>query len=231
MLQQEINSNISTGPLSVSVLEKIMEYQNDDLIHKFCKEWDVTREQARDIFEETKKFLYLAATCQTQCVNITVHQQIQVIDEMWHTFVLFTDQYYHFCEKYLGGFLHHFPFTRKMLRSEIKFVNSTDSNFETYKQNTFRSQIMKISEILGQDTVVKWYGEYAVQYSLVKLNALRRPLTFGEQEEVTFSVISEDILSLPKNEVFKIIMGSKTTSRGCGCSGRGCGAGCSCNSR
>ncbi|RAY95866.1 hypothetical protein DP187_24245 [Enterobacter cloacae] len=49
MLQQEINRNVSTDPPSVSVLEHIMEYQIDDLIHKLCKEWDVTREQDLDI--------------------------------------------------------------------------------------------------------------------------------------------------------------------------------------
>lgn len=231
MLQQQIYSSINTAPLSVSTLEKVMQYENDDLIHKFCKEWDVTHEEACDIFDETKKFLFLAATCQTQCVNITVHQQIQVIDEMWHTFVLFTDQYYQFCENYLGGFLHHFPFTREMLRSEIKFVTSTNGDFESYKKEIFQNQILKIKDILGQDTVVKWYGEYSFKYSLDKLNSLRRPLTFGESDSGMVSGISADILALPKNEIFKIIMGSTTTNAGCGCSGRGCGAGCSCNSR
>ena len=231
MLQQAINSSVSVGPLSVSSLNNILQYRNEDLILKFCKEWDVTNEEAEDIFQETKKFLYLASTSQTECMNISIHQQIQVIDEMWHTFVLFTDQYYQFCEEYLGGFLHHFPFTRQMLRSEIKYVTATSGDFETYKREAFQTQILKIKDMLGQDTVLKWYGEYAMKYSIEKLNTLRRPLTFSEEGGQPASGISAEILALPKDEIFKIIMGSLTTGKNCGCTGRGCGAGCSCNSR
>ena len=34
------------------------------------------------------------------------------IDEMWHTFVLFTQPYAAFCQRYFGRFIHHAPSTR-----------------------------------------------------------------------------------------------------------------------
>ncbi|AMO47401.1 hypothetical protein [Kosakonia oryzendophytica] len=231
MLQQALRSNINNGPLNVSDIDRVLAYQNEDLITKFRKEWNVTQEEAEDIFYETKKFLYLAARCQTECFNISVYEQMQVIDEMWHTFVLFTDRYHHFCEEYLGGFLHHFPFTREMLRSEIKHITAMNSDFETYKQQAYHNQILKIKELLGEETVIKWYGEYAVNYSIDRLNALRMPLVSSEVSSKSFNMITSEILAMPKDEVMKIIMGSLTGKAGCGCSGKGCGAGCSCNSR
>lgn len=231
MLQQALRSNINNGPLNVSDIDRVLAYQNEDLITKFRKEWNVTQEEAEDIFYETKKFLYLAARCQTECFNISVYEQMQVIDEMWHTFVLFTDRYHHFCDEYLGGFLHHFPFTREMLRSEIKHITAMNSDFETYKQQAYHNQILKIKELLGEETVIKWYGEYAVNYSIDRLNALRMPLVSSEVSSKSFNMITSEILAMPKDEVMKIIMGSLTGKAGCGCSGKGCGAGCSCNSR
>ncbi len=66
MLQHKIGSAYETQPLEVSSLEKILIYQNHDLLLKFRKEWDVTPEQADDIFTELKKFLWLASTCKTE---------------------------------------------------------------------------------------------------------------------------------------------------------------------
>ncbi|MBD8238356.1 hypothetical protein IFT96_18630 [Pseudomonas fluorescens] len=231
MLQQQISSNVSNSPIKVASLQKIMQYENPDLIIKFCKEWSVSQDEAKDIFEETKKFIFLAAQCQTECFDISVYQQMQVIDEMWHTFLLFTDQYYHFCEEYLGGFLHHFPFTRKMLQQEIKHVSRSNISFEAYKQNSFRAQVLKTKEILGEDTVIKWFGQYAHKYSIENLNALRKPLVSSEASGKGTSQITSEILAMPKDHILKFIMDSRTILNvTCGCSGSGCGAGCACNS-
>jgi len=35
--------------------------------------------------------------------------EIAQIDEMWHTFILFTRDYAAFCEGHFGCFLHHVP--------------------------------------------------------------------------------------------------------------------------
>lgn len=193
-------------------------------------EWDVSPEEAEEIFEETKKFIYLASTCQEECFNIAIHEQIQVIDEMWHTFIQFTDKYHHFCTTYLGGFLHHFPFTREMLREEIKHVSMNNTSFEDYKTQAYVSQIDKIKEKLGEDTVIKWYADFATRYSIEKLNSLRLPIKFVDK---TLAIsLPSDILSKTKDEILKIVMSAiNSNSRGCGCSGKGCGAGCSCNSR
>jgi hypothetical protein len=36
----------------------LMQYKNEDVIHKFKEEWQLSEEEAKDIFDETKKFLF-----------------------------------------------------------------------------------------------------------------------------------------------------------------------------
>lgn len=229
MLKNKIkNSNISI-PLEVNALESILAYQNHDVVLKFRKEWDVSPEEADDIFMETKKFLYISSKCQTECFNITVHEQFMIIDEMWHTFIQFTDAYSHFCQEYLGGFLHHFPATNEMRQQEIRHVTKLGLSFNDYRADIYRKQVNKICSTLGINTVVKWYANYAVTYSIDNLNKLRKPIVGSINDQYINSVAP--FLNLPAEKIYDIIM--KKNSWGtfdvCGCNGKGCGAGCSCN--
>lgn len=61
MLQHKMNSSSYAKVHNVSSLEDIMSYHNDDVLLKFRKEWNVTPEEADDIFNETKKFIWLAS--------------------------------------------------------------------------------------------------------------------------------------------------------------------------
>ncbi len=135
--------------------------------------------EAEDIFEDTKKFLYLAAHCKADCFSASIYHQFQIIDEMWHSFLQFTDQYADFCEAYLGGFLHHFPFSRSLLREQMKLLARTQQTFASYKQETFARQLAKTKDLLGDDTLIKWYGEYAHRYNVSQLNALRKQVRAG----------------------------------------------------
>ena len=232
MLQHKMNSSSYAKVHNVSSLEDIMSYHNDDVLLKFRKEWNVTPEEADDIFNETKKFIWLASTCLTECYNIKVHEQLQIIDEMWHTFIQFTDAYTSYCEKYLGAYLHHYPNTNDMLKNEIRHVNEHGITFQEYRFNEYKNQIEKIAFYLGHETVAKWYGDYAVRYSIKNINTIRIPKESISSDSYIEKVKS--ITHLPAAEFVKIIMRKDVWNDNgsvCGCSGKGCGAGCSCNSR
>ena len=53
---------------------------------------------------ECKRFLYLA----TVAMNLDM-APTKPIDEYWHQFILFTEEYEAFCHKYAGAFMHHRP--------------------------------------------------------------------------------------------------------------------------
>lgn len=76
------------------------------LIKRFCAENNISKKEARDIFQETKKFLVLCAN--NRAANYSPSKEV---DDMWHQFMLHSRDYFNFCEL-LGGYIHHQPTAR-----------------------------------------------------------------------------------------------------------------------
>lgn len=72
------------------------------LIEKYCREYDCTEDEARAIFEDTKRFLVAG-----ELLGRSLAPSLPV-DNMWHGWILFTMDYHEFCTK-LGGYVHHRP--------------------------------------------------------------------------------------------------------------------------
>lgn len=72
------------------------------LIEKFAKDHGYTEDEARSLFEDVKRFLLLGSL-----VDASPAPSLP-IDQMWHSFILFTKDYADFCAK-VGGFIHHRP--------------------------------------------------------------------------------------------------------------------------
>jgi hypothetical protein len=99
------------------------------LINRFCREHNTTEEEARERFEETKKFLILCAN-----KHGSQYSPSKEIDVMWHEFILHTKTYSDFCSS-LGKFVHHVPSegsqpsnydkTRKDLKKLFGVLNKT----------------------------------------------------------------------------------------------------------
>lgn len=64
-----------------------------------------TPEEASELIQETKRFLFLVSSVITQPVPVYSTR----IDETWHQFILFTREYAEFCQRLTGHYLHHTP--------------------------------------------------------------------------------------------------------------------------
>ncbi len=73
------------------------------LIKRFCQEHQVSETEARERFEETKKFLLLCATNK----QVSYSPSLEV-DALWHEFILCTKSYFDFCNM-AGMYIHHEP--------------------------------------------------------------------------------------------------------------------------
>lgn len=79
----------------------------NEVITKFSKESLVKSDDKHDeIVDEFCKFMALAAHSSNPIAMTS-----KVIDELWHTLIIFTAQYEVFCKKFIGRFLHHSPST------------------------------------------------------------------------------------------------------------------------
>ena len=75
-----------------------------------------------------------------------IHPEMQEIDDMWHTFLLFTKDYAAFCNEYFGHFIHHNPNTDDAEISQIEFEKEF-SLFAAY-----------VYDHLGENTVRVWFA-------------------------------------------------------------------------
>ena len=87
-------------PKSIS---EIMAYEHNALLDRYVKDYGGTRERAVRCFQALKQFL-------TVCSPVWgLKAASESVDDMWHTFLLFTRDYQNFCDEYLGRFIHHQP--------------------------------------------------------------------------------------------------------------------------
>lgn len=150
-------------------LEQILAYQNEDVIFRFTNMLETTEDEARDIFNETKKFLYLS-----QLPGIFIPDELLILDEMWHNFILFTKEYQAFCEKNFGRFVHHQPATKaeKLYQKELLALDKDTAKAEFNQK--LEVLISAVYDHLGDDTVIKWFSTYPQVYSTENIKKLRK---------------------------------------------------------
>ena len=82
-------------------------YENPAVVAKYATTHSLPAEVARAHFQALKHFL-------KQCSSSSLeHFPSKELDEVWHTFILFTEDYYEFCGRYLERFVHHYPGTNR----------------------------------------------------------------------------------------------------------------------
>lgn len=158
-------------------LSEVMAYSNETIIYRFQMLFDVSEAAAIDVFEETKKWLYACElNYKLQMAGehdfaLGISDDILIIDEMWHNFILCTKDYMDFCDTYFNRFIHHNVTTK----AEAAKYGELDFEEAQEEQKTFfTKQYSFIYDVLGKDTLVKWHKEYPVKYSVENIKALRK---------------------------------------------------------
>jgi len=153
-------------------LEEVLAYSNSDVVYRFQKTYGVTREQSEDIFVQVRKWLWLSHQHRLAGFEngLFIDKPLIVIDEMWHNFVLFTTEYFAFCRKYFGYYIHHAPATEAEDRegSEKYGALAPDERIRVRKEQ-LRPQYEFIYDHLGKETLAKWYLEYPKIFSFRRL--------------------------------------------------------------
>lgn len=150
-------------------LTELIQYRNEDVLSRFTDLFDVTDAEAEDIFTETKKFLFIS-----RLPGVFIPDELLIIDEMWHNFILFTKEYQDFCSFYFGKYLHHIPSSKaaKILRQQ-ELASNPEASRKAFNQQLATLLSVTYDE-LGPDTVIKWFQVYPVQYSKQAIKNLRK---------------------------------------------------------
>lgn len=165
----------------ISPLADVLAYRNDRVIDSFMTKFAVTRDEAEAIFTEVRRWLwYVASTTPTED-NPEAHgidEEIFIIDEMWHTFILVTRDYATFCADMFGRFLHHDPGSAgaEAYGANYSIDEHLDHEDEVVARTVTRkrAKYLDIHRRLGEEVFVKWYLEFPQVYSVDSIYRLRK---------------------------------------------------------
>ena len=147
------------------VFPKLNDIKNifySDIGDRYEKDYPDNILLAKQAFHELMKYLWLSQKLFIEKSNnaeqalldfqATVFSSMKEIDDMWHTFILFTKDYTSFCQEYYGKYLHHQP----TVKEEYKNIRD---NFDDYLLKTGK-WIAYIYDNLGEETVRLWFKDY-----------------------------------------------------------------------
>lgn len=86
------------------VLEVADSFPMQAVIERYCRDYDVSRETGERHARELRRFLVLCA------LNPEVRYGMRGnVDDIWHTFLIYSRDYAAFCDVVAGTFVHHVP--------------------------------------------------------------------------------------------------------------------------
>jgi hypothetical protein len=138
-------------------LAEVLRYRHPGVVRRYRKEYGGSQLEADEVFRQTLKWLYLCHRALTEGPEgfaCAISSELEKIDRMWHTFLLFTMDYADFCDRYFGTFLHHVP-------EEAEAEVPVD---EDVLRTRIARQFGLVYDVLGESTLIAWYEEcrYAV---------------------------------------------------------------------
>jgi len=136
-------------------LSKLLNYKNAHVLARYRKDFPENRLTAEEALTDLLKYFWLSQKHKQDCHNnphdeslkftCSMHYEMKEMDDMWHTFLLFTKDYQDFCQIYFGEYLHHVPETNNKLPELQRF------------EMDFRGYLSYIYDHLGEETVKRWF--------------------------------------------------------------------------
>ena len=83
-------------------IQKAMDFPFTHILNRYKKDYGVSHETALEHERELKRFLIIAAENHPESLDMFSPE----VDNLWHTFLLFTKEYHTFCYNLLGQFVH-----------------------------------------------------------------------------------------------------------------------------
>jgi hypothetical protein len=140
-------------------LNKLMGYCNSKVISRYCHDYPNAKIKDEEALRELMKFIWLCLKHKLDIMrhpkskflnfSCVIHPEMEDIDNMWHTFLLFTKDYQTFCDFHLdGNFFHHEP----IVQSHGDMID--DKQY----QEELTMYLNYIYDNLGKDTLIKWFN-------------------------------------------------------------------------
>lgn len=146
-------------------MEEVLAYECPHVL-KACRKlytyYDLSEEEAQEIFDDLLRFLWLNATVAERRMNepewdapdVSISESMLIIDQFWHTFIMNTKDYMDFCEKYLGSYIHHPVQVPKYFKNVKEFGEAKAVEMFIIELATC------VVEYFDGETAWRWFDEY-----------------------------------------------------------------------
>ncbi|WNB18485.1 glycine-rich domain-containing protein [Marivirga arenosa] len=161
--------------INKSLLSALDSEDDNIIIQGFMERYSVSCDEATEILNETKKWLWLASENikEKKGFRLFIDNSLMIIDEMWHNFILHTRLYQKFCHEKLNTFIHHEPTPAS--EKVIGFDSEAEKQkFEKNQEEKLSQQLSYIYDKLGPETLTKWYEEFPEKFNQKKMQAIKR---------------------------------------------------------
>jgi hypothetical protein len=153
-----------------SPLAEVMRYRNAEVIYRFTSTWDVTDAEAREVFDDLKRFLWLVTQPDARFVP-----PVPIIDEMWHAFLAYTLDYARFGKRYFGEVLHHLPTSRREKAAAARLFRKSPATSRARAERRMIKELTAVLAHLGEDVMLRWYAFYPERYGPRFFRTRRKP--------------------------------------------------------
>jgi hypothetical protein len=160
----------------------VLTYRQPEVVRKFVERYDVTPREARALFVEMLRWLWLAAAYRQDALagrrglpRLAIDTPLVMLDEMWHTFLLFTHDYADFCARYLGTFVHHVPTPAETRRRRRRRASLDPRGLLRAERRRLTRQYGYVYDRLGGRALVRWYQDLPRRFPPARLARIVRP--------------------------------------------------------
>jgi hypothetical protein len=127
--------------------------------------------EGEELFNEAKRYLVLSEAHR----DLVVGMYSVRVDEAWHAFILYTDQYTQFCQEYFGKYIGHAP-TNAPAVDDHDHQHRKDLTFEEFQE--------KYEELFDEPLPDVWYNRRGVTPDQRVFGDLAGSMTVAQHDSV-----------------------------------------------
>lgn len=157
-------------------LARVLAYRNANVVDRFYSQYDVTLREAVQIFDDMQRYLWMAAQRKGDGDRVADVPPVKIVDEMWHTFLVFTIDYRTWCESMFGRFLDHIPTTEREKRAIVRRkAAASEAAFQRAGAAKLERYVAHVVEYLGERVARRWYVTYPRRFPRAFYEQRRAP--------------------------------------------------------
>jgi hypothetical protein len=134
-------------------LSTLLSYTNPKVLDRYYKDYPDNQLSAAEAFQDLMRYLWLSGKLKREASEAQdgkkpdffayIFPVMKEMDDMWHTFLLFTRDYREFCHQHFDAFLDHSPVVDGDPPRSIEAIEGW---------------LSYIGKHLGEDTLRKWFS-------------------------------------------------------------------------